>query len=146
MLIPFGVEGRPAPDNPLPFDIIPNIEGDHISFNAEFDLSPGWGEYYDIWKRTIHSPTPDKITITDKYKLKKGNGTAFLLQTFKDVFIDGNTITIEGDNCGLTAVVPDNAEVVVDILPLLAGKQNRISVINNVSEGVIKVDISLWEK
>jgi hypothetical protein len=114
MLIPVGMPERPAPPNPLPFDIKPQGRGDQQSFHATVNLTPGWEKYYRKWVRTWDSPTPDVLNIRDEYELVRGAGVEFRWQTTQQITVEKNHVTISGKKVKLALEVPPEAEVRVE--------------------------------
>ena len=146
MLVPTGTPERAHPQNPLPFDIRPQAEGDHTFFRAEVDLTPGWDGYYEFWKRRWDSPTPDTLIITDEYALAQGDGVDFLWQTRHPVTIEGNTIRLHAKRSVLSIEIPSGCTARVDALPLHKSDktQQRIVIHSSALRGTLQV-IACWE-
>lgn len=120
MLSPVGMDERPRPQNPLPFDVIPQGSGDETSFHAQIDATPGWEAYYRKWIRTWDSPTPNELTITDEYELERGTGVEFYWSTPLAAEVEGSTVVLRG-NRGLARIaVPEGCTVRIDRLPLFS--------------------------
>ena len=127
MLIPTGIDERPAPQCPLPVDVKPAATGDETSFRAEIDLTPGWKSYYAKWHRTWESPTPDLLTITDEYELVKGDGVVFYWQTRLPASVTANQAVITGSKGAVELTAPQESEWTLEELPLLDGTQYRLA-------------------
>lgn len=144
MLLPGGLAGRPHPLNPLPFDVKPQGEGDAVRFHATLDAAPGWAGVYRTWRRTWHSPTPDRLDITDDYALASGDGVEFCWSTELPVAIEGRHITITGQRGQVEISAPADCALRVDALPLLEGRvQQRIVISRAAREGTLRVEAHL---
>lgn len=81
-----------------PVDIRPSGKGDEKSFHAEISPAPASNGDIQEWKRTIDSPAPDRITITDSYRMApQHKGARFLWITelpWKQ--LPDNTIRLDG--------------------------------------------------
>jgi hypothetical protein len=127
MLVPFGLNVRPAPQNPLPHDVKPRGTGDAISFHAEIEATPGWEPYYRHWHRKWDSPKPDVMTVTDDYELAAGDGVEFYWQTRLPVRLDGVVAVITGRQGRVEVEAPEGCTWRLDELPLLDGIQHRLA-------------------
>lgn len=127
MLVPYGLERRPAPENKLPYHVTPEAEGDATRFAAHMDVSPGWGGLYTRWERRLDSPTPDVLTIHDAWELESGDGVEFYWQTFLDMTLDGTEAVITGRRGRVRIAVPDGVEARIDELPWEDKVQRRLA-------------------
>ncbi len=127
MLVPYGVEERPAPQKPLMKTIIPRGRGDRRRFRVEADFSPGWEPYYRRWTRQWDSPAPDRLVIRDDYELIRGEGVDWFWQTRLEVVHADGRIQIRGRRGAVEIVPPPGADIRVERLPLLDGVQTRIA-------------------
>lgn len=127
MLVPYGLNLRPAPQNPLPHDVKPRGTGDAISFYAEIDATPGWEPYYRHWHRKWDSPKPDVMTVTDDYELAAGDGVEFYWQTRLPVKLDGVTAVITGRQGSVEVEAPEGCTWRLDEMSLLDGIQYRLA-------------------
>lgn len=127
MLVPYGVEERPAPQKPLMTSILPRARGDRRRFRAEADFSPGWEPYYRRWTRRWDSPAPDRLVIRDDYELIRGEGVDWFWQTRLEVVHADGRIRIRGRRGAVEIVPPPGADIRVERLPLLDGVQTRIA-------------------
>jgi hypothetical protein len=127
MLVPYGLNVRPAPQNPLPHDVKPRGVGDAISFHAEIEATLGWEPYYRRWRRVWHSPAPDLLTITDDYELGAGDGVEFYWQTRLPVRLDGFVAVITGRQGRVEVEAPEGCTWRLDELSLLDGIQHRLA-------------------
>lgn len=50
-------------------DVYPQGQGDETSFSAVILPAPSSYNYFSRWKRSIHSPVPERFTIRDEYEL-----------------------------------------------------------------------------
>ena len=147
MLVPIDESSRPAPQNPLPYDVKPKGIGDETAFKASIDVTPGWNEYYKKWQRSWISPSADRLTIRDRYELKKGDGVEFYWLTELPAIVTGRKVSIEGIKGRVNIRVPSGCRVRLDKLPLPGGKvQNRIAIINPKSSDDMKVDVRFQPK
>lgn len=96
MLIPMVDGERPHPANPLPYDEKPQGKGNATQFEASIDITQGWSDYFIKNCRSLISPAPGTLTITDEYALKRGTGVEFLWHTMLPAVIKGNTVCIKG--------------------------------------------------
>lgn len=112
MLVPFGTVERPAPENKLLRDVLPHGTGDETSFTAGIEAGTAW-EHYHYWKRSIDSPKPEQITITDSYSLVLGKGADFLWNTRLPVTATGeNSFVVTGEK-GIATVTSNAEELIV---------------------------------
>ena len=83
-----------------PVDVRPSGKGDEKSFHAEISPAPASNGDIQEWKRTIDSPAPDRITITDSSRMApQHKGARFLWITelpWKQ--LPDNTIRLDGQN------------------------------------------------
>jgi hypothetical protein len=126
MLVPVGTQERPRPSNPIVVDIKPQGSGNETSFHAEINVSAGWEPYYESWTRTLDSPTPNELTITDRYKLVQGTGVEFYWSTPLPAVIEGNFVVLRGKRGTTRIAVPEGCTVRVDSLPLLEDDYKRL--------------------
>lgn len=144
MLVPTGTPERPHPANPLPVDVKPRGDGDDWTLHVRMDLAPGWEDYYRSWVREWESPAPDRLTIRDRYALKRGTGVDFYWQTRRDVQISGTTITLSGKRGQVIIHAPEDTQIHVDTLPLFGDDfQRRITIHKPAAEGVLELDVHL---
>lgn len=143
MLVPYGLEDRPHPQNPLPQDVRPVGEGDAVRFHAEINATPGWKEYIK-WKRGWDSPAPDMLIISDQYELHQGEGVEFYWNTKLPVGVDGRLIRIRGKRGVICIETPADCEVRIDRLPMFGGEiQNRIVIRKGGIAGELRVVVRL---
>ncbi|MBT3272311.1 MAG: hypothetical protein HN368_04085 [Spirochaetales bacterium] len=144
MLVPTGVQERPFPLNPLPFDVKPTADGDEVSFNAEIDLSPGWEGLYKKWIRTWTSSEPFLIEISDDYELARGDGVAFLLNTQLPVKVDTGGVEISGRKGVVYITTADDCEIVLETLAIDDSReQTQIRFLKKGKTGRITVSIEM---
>ena len=144
MLVPVGVADRAAPQNPLPFSVIPTGHGDERTFHARVDVTPGWNGYYRKWVRTWDSPAPDVLTIRDEYELARGNAVEFYWQTRLPVEQTKDGVAIRGDKGVVTLSVPADCTVRLDRLLLSDGSHStRIAIRKETRHGSLAVTAHL---
>jgi hypothetical protein len=144
MLIPTGVAERPAPRCPLRHDLRADAQApDDTRFDATMDLTPGWDGWYEKWTRTWHSPDPATLLITDDYALVRGDGVAFLWQTFLPVEIDGPRAIIRGRDATVTLHAPAGTTLRVDDLPHVGKTQHCIRIEHPGTTGQLQVRAEL---
>lgn len=143
MLVPTGLEVRPAPACPLPVDVKPIAHGDATAFHAELDATPGWAPYYRRWHRTWDSPTPDRLTITDVYELASGTGVEWYWQTRLPVTLDGARAVLIGTHGQALLTAPAGTTWRLDELPLLEGVQRRLVLALPARSGTLTVTVQL---
>lgn len=95
----------------------PEASGDEVKFHAKVNSTACLQQQYlKKWQRFIDSPSPNEFTIRDEYTLgEKATGIAFIWNTFKDVSVNGQIITITGEygsKCIIT--VPQNCKIELD--------------------------------
>lgn len=79
---------------------IPKASGDEKSFKASIgNLAQSFdGKYFKKWSRSIDSPNPESVTITDDYELgSAATGVDFTWITTLAAEVKGNKIVISGD-------------------------------------------------
>ena len=118
MLVPFGIDERPAPTRPVPYDLKLTGIGDAKSFNASINATQGWDAYYKKWERSISSSTPEELVIKDDYELIKGKGVEFYWNTKLAVKIEGNRAIITGNKGKVELLFPKSGSLRIDDLPL----------------------------
>lgn len=118
MLTPWSEIERPRPLNPMPADVRPRGHGDTIKFNATMDLTAGWDGWYEKWRRTWDSPTPDVLVITDEWAVHKGEGVIFHWTTPLPMRIEGQQVVIEGRRACAKFLIPAGADATLEHLPL----------------------------
>jgi hypothetical protein len=144
MLIPTGMPERPAPQCPLPYDVRPQGRGDSVAFRAAIDASPGWQEYYRRWVRIWDSPAPDILVIHDEWELNAGDAVEFYWQTYRDVRVEAQNVTIRGKRGDVVVEAPAGCGVRVDELPVFGeGVLRRIVIRNAVKAGQMDVRVLL---
>lgn len=145
MLVPVGVDGeRPHAPHILRKDVLPVGKGDEKSLNVKMDVSPGWGKYYKKWVRTWNSPTPDILTITDEYELKKGDGVEFYWNTELPVKAENGVVEISGKRGKVVIEIPKGASLRIDKLKLPKNKvQKRIAICKKGKKGSIQIKARL---
>lgn len=130
MLLPIGLERRPAPTSDV--GVMPDAEGDETSFSATMDMSPRWPGIYDKWVRTFASPRPDRLIVTDEYALADdgpgaaGTGAAFRWTTFLPVTVGEDRVTITGDEGVVHLDIPDGCTVGMLELDMPDGEPQRV--------------------
>jgi hypothetical protein len=144
MLVPYGLQQRPAPLCPLPEAVKPTGSGDAVSFKAQIDAAPGWEPYYARWLRTWNSPEPGTLTIQDEYELKQGEGVEFYWSTRLAVRIDGSEAMIRGERGQVNLSFPAGCSLRLDELPMFSGgPQRRIALRVAGKSGVLSVRATL---
>ena len=163
LLIPTGTGSAPHPvrystltRKGLTF--IPDATGDERAFTASMaNLGDSWDEeYFRGWKRTINSPTPETITITDDYELgHRPTGVDFTWVTTLPAEVKGDAVVITGDygsrceltwNEGCTASVErfSPADAVYEGMFIDEGREfSRIRIHREGKEGVVIVNVKL---
>lgn len=128
MLVPVGTGGRAAPANPLPHDVKPEAEGDRESFRARVDAAPGWADY-ERWERTLASPTPAELRVTDEWALAAGTGVEFHWQVPDGIRVDrsGDGVRLTGERGAVDVAAPPDAEVRVEAVPMPGGEATRVT-------------------
>jgi hypothetical protein len=106
---------RPAAANPAPVAVVPDAEGDAVSFSAR--LNPGvlWPDHYRVWKRRFDSPSPAEVTITDEFERVNGSGVEFRWHTPLPVTQADGRIVLQGARG--RAVITPPAGTTVGIIP-----------------------------
>lgn len=127
MLVPYGTDERPKPDNPLDVDVKPRGRGDSRSFVADIDASPGWEPYYRRWTRQWRSTSPDNLVIVDEYELAQGDGVDFLWTTQLPMEIKDGRIVISGRRGSVCLEIPSGCEARIDELPLINEEYQAIN-------------------
>ncbi|MDP6780054.1 MAG: hypothetical protein QGI83_25090, partial [Candidatus Latescibacteria bacterium] len=113
MLVPTGTGSAPHPIAYTRLSreekrFVPDASGDEASFRATIpNLADSWDpDDFRRWERTIDSPTPETVTITDEYELgAKPTGVDFTWITALPAEVSGDRIVITGDygsRCELT--------------------------------------------
>jgi len=147
MLLPTGIDERPAPANPIMSDVKPRGKGDGQAFHAEIDATPGWESYYKHWQRSWESDAPDQLTIRDRYELIKGEGVQFLWNTRLPVTIDGRTAVIRGKRGHLILQAPKDCTLRLQLLPLVGDDmQNQLVIERQGKEGELAIEVQLVVK
>ncbi|MCK5811627.1 MAG: heparinase II/III family protein [Clostridiales bacterium] len=143
MLIPYGTNEIPYPDNPLMNDIIPIAFGNDISFNAKLKLSPGWGKWYKNWERQINSPSPEEIIITDTYSLKQGEGVSMMLNSSLEISSLEKKAIISGKKGNLIIEIPDDCSMKIEKLPNPISPHNRLTIFKKGMEGILNIKMHM---
>ena len=132
MLLPYGLDARPAPTTQA--GLMPAAEGDKTTFSASMDLSPRWEGIYKHWQRTIESPSPDQLVIVDEYALARGDGVEFNWNTFLPVEVHEDRVVIEGERGRAVIAVPADCDVRVDELSMPEDPQQKRIVFRHAGE------------
>jgi len=154
------VSAEHIPDyNPSPFLrrnedavlLVPEANGDEKSFHAKMsNIEKMWGDnYFKKMTRTIDSPTPDKILITDEYELgDKADSVNFNLQTYLPVKITDNTIVVTGEYGGIVEIgFPNECQASVEEYNLsCVGKCNRIIIHKQGKQGKLVLSMKLMKR
>lgn len=120
MLIPYGISGRPArPQSPLPHDVKPDGRGDETQLHVRIDATPGWEGFYRKWVREWESASPEQLIVRDDYELADGNGVELLLQTQRQVRVEGATVELIGERGIVTVEAAAGCTIRVDELPFV---------------------------
>jgi len=95
----------------------PEAKGDEEKFRATVDASKSWApEYFGKWIRSIDSPNPNELTISDDYTLgSNATGVAFIWNTYLACKVEGNKIAVSGEygsKCEITA--PEDCAITLD--------------------------------
>ena len=139
MLVPYGTDENPCPDNPIMTDIIPVASGDDIFFKSKTKLSSGWEKWYENWERQIDSPTPEEITIIDEYSLIRGKGVAMMLNSALDISHENNQAIIHGKKGKLVIEIPDDCTIKIEKLINPVSPQNRLMIIKKSMKGILSI-------
>lgn len=121
------------------------------------NLGDSWeDDYFLRWERTIESPTPEAITITDEYELgSEPTGVGFTWVTTLPAEVGGDAVVITGDygsrceltwNDGCTAAVErfTPADAVYEGMFIDEGREfSRIRIHREGKEGVVIVNAKL---
>ena len=126
MLTPLATDERPGPARPIRSAIRARGTGDETHFQATMDVSPGWEGWFRRWERTWESPTPDKLVITDKWAVEKGEGVAFHWTTTLPMKRQDDTIIIEGRRGIVEITIPPGTEAILEDLPLMNPERRAI--------------------
>ncbi len=145
MLVPYGTDEIPCPDNPIMSDIIPITSGDDVFFKAKTNLTPGWELWYENWERQINSKTPEEITIIDKYTLVKGKGVAMMLNSAMEIKHKNKQAIIIGKKGKLIIDIPDDCIVEIEKLPNPISPQNRLMIIKEGKQGILRINMYMVE-
>ena len=105
LLVPTGMESAPHPIVYTTLKredkrFIPAAAGDEASFRATIpNLADSWDPgYFRRWQRTMDSPAPETVTITDEYELgEKPTGVAFTWITALPTELSEGSIVITGE-------------------------------------------------
>jgi hypothetical protein len=146
MLVPYGIDERPAPLKPIPFDVKLKGSGDEKIFNASIDASIGWNGLYKKWDRNISSTSPDEFIIKDNYEISKGSGVEFYWNTLQDIKIVKNKCIITGKNGKVEVMFPSGGSLRIDELPLVNNTQKRIVFKKEGKKSEIEVKVKLFTK
>ena len=130
--------------------------GNDKSFKAKADLTNSWSQgAFKRWVRSIDSPKPDEIIITDEYELgNKADAVSFCWQTYLPVKKKGGIVEISGrDGAAAKITVPDNCKVIIDDINLgflarglglkKGHKCSRIRFVKKAKSGKIVVKVKL---
>ena len=118
--------------------------GDTVKFHAEMDISAAWQKYFVNRKRIWDSPAPDRLTISDFYELKQGNGVEFNWLTMLPVEQKADKIIITGNKGQLIIDIPADCQARIEKIPYLDDKkQTRIVFAQKGKKGIIKIKVLL---
>jgi hypothetical protein len=126
MLTPWSDGERPHPKNPIFADIKPQGSGDATRFHATLDLEAGWEGWFDRWRRTWDSPTPDHFVITDEWAVARGRGAIFHWTTHLPMRREGDRIIIEGQRACAELTIPAGVEVTLEQLALQDPRRTQV--------------------
>ncbi len=144
MLVPYGSDKTPYPENPLMKDLIPEASGDNVSFNATMDLSPGWKGWYKEWIRQIKSTGPGEIEIIDKYYIEKGEGVSFMLNTSLDISPFGDSaVKIEGKYGTLSVEIPKECTYKIEELNNPKTRHYRLAIYKIGRKGILNIKMHM---
>lgn len=144
MLAPVGTPERAHPAPRIFTDVKPAGAGDETAFHAEIDATPGWDGYYATWVRGWDSPTPNRLTIRDRYELETGDGVEFYWQTMLPCDVDGDTALISGTHGRVALRASEGCALRIDRLPYSGGvTQSRIVFAKPGRAGELEVAVEL---
>ncbi len=132
-----------------PVDIRPSGKGDEKSFHAEISPAPASNGDIQEWKRTIDSPAPDRITITDSYRMApQHKGARFLWITelpWKQ--LPDNTIRLDGQNSYALIRYPKDIRFSAETLTVRRKEKfTRLNFTRDGNSGEIKMEVELFRK
>lgn len=145
MLIPYGADEIPLPENPLMSDVIPIASGDEKHFRAEIDLTEGWKGWYKHWKRSIISPNVNEINVVDNYIIEKGKGVAMVLNSSLAVDIKSGRAVITGKSGRLIIDIPDECIAEVESLSHPDITHNRLMIYKEGVSGELRISMRMEE-
>jgi Heparinase II/III-like protein len=92
--------------NPSPSASDWTATGDEVSVRASVDTGETWQAPVLACRRSVFSPTPDRIEITDEFVLERPLPVSFLLHTPLPVEATGTCATIRGSRLNLEVAAP----------------------------------------
>lgn len=145
MLVPVADEGdRPAAANPAPLAVIPNASGDATTFTATLNPGTLWPGHYQSWERTVTSPSPKEIMITDDYSLINASAVEFLWHSPLPAEIENGQVIITGTRG--RAIITPPAGSTVEITPSRPLGTRHLATIrfqNNAKSGRLETKVQL---
>lgn len=145
MLVPLE-ERENEKETVSPVDIRPAGKGDAKSFLAEIHPAPASGGDILEWKRRVDSPVPEKITITDTYRMaERHKGARFLWITdlpWKQ--LADNTIRIDGKTSHILIRFPKDVRFSSETLTVRRKEKfTRMNFAKEGNSGEIRMEIEL---
>ncbi len=137
MLIPIEEGALIQPDTSV--GTKPKAEGNETYFHSEMDLTPTWKEFYEVWQRTLHSPTPEVLEVVDEYALRRGTGVAFCLITPLEITLKNETAVLTGAHSRTTIVPEAGCQLRQETVPAGGGRTlRRLWIETGKKRGVMK--------
>lgn len=120
-------------------------EGDAVRFRALADLTNCWQGKFRERTRLLDSPTPEKLTLLDRYATANGQGVAFFWLAPFPIEVKGRTVSITGKKGHtLQFTVPENWNIKTEKLTREnASEQYRLTLTNPAPQGELRLDIQL---
>lgn len=123
-------------------NLVPEAEGDELSFCAKTDLSGVWRGYFEAYTRTLSSAAPEELTVCDNYRLQRGELVEFGLVTLMQVELqpEHNRITVTGKNSVTEIIFPSDCCADCQPMPEYEGKRySRIAIQKEGREGELNI-------
>lgn len=143
MLVPVSYDEIPLPENPLMNDMIPKATGNEYSFKAEMDLTLGWNGWYKTWKRSIISPSPEELFISDIYELEKGEGVNMILNSPFEIELESGSAVINGRTGRLIISLPAGCHARVESLEHPDTVHNRLMIYKESVSGILEIKMRM---
>lgn len=146
MLLPAGTSARPHPKNPLDEFYTPRGEGDEKQLHLHMDLTASFDGFYEKWERRLDSDSPEELTVTDSYCLKEGTGVTALLQTWGNVKIQGDEVTITGERAECSFRLPEGVTFQESLHTIRDKVLHTLRLSREGTEGVLRLTISFHRR